>query len=270
MKISIITVTFNRAHIIRDCIEGVLKQNFKDYEYIIVDGASKDNTVEILKEYEEKFQKVSADSKGFKPTFRWISEPDKGLYDAINKGFKMAKGEVVGIINSDDFFPTSETFTHIAKAFEDPKVEAVYGDSLNVFDTKMENTYQTNLGPTFRRWMYRIGMMPSHQTFYAKRELFERLGYYKTDYKITADYELMLRFIYVNKINVKFVPHPLIAFRFGGVSTQMGNKGLLNQECIRACKENGLFCCKPMIWLKYLVRIKDIVGLMRWQKSNKK
>lgn len=260
MKISIITVTFNRAHIIRDCIEGVLKQDFKDYEYIIVDGASKDNTVDILREYEPKFE----------GRMRWISEPDKGLYDAINKGFNMAKGEVLGIINSDDFFPTSETFTHIAKAFEDPLVEAIYGDSINVFDTKMKSTYQTSLGHSFRRWMYRIGMMPSHQTFYAKRELFNKYGYYKPDYKITADYELMLRFVYVNKINIKFVPYPLIAFRFGGVSTQMNNKGLLNQECIRACKENGIYCCKPMIWLKYIVRFKDIVGLMRWQKSNPK
>ena len=260
MRISIITVTFNRAHIIHDCIEGVLKQNFKDYEYIIVDGASKDNTVDILKEYEPKFE----------GRMRWISEPDKGLYDAINKGIRMAKGDIVGIINSDDFFPYNDTFTHVAKAFEDGTVEAVYGDSINVFDTEMRTIYHTSLGPSFRIWMYRIGMMPSHQTFYAKRDLFDKLGYYKIDYKITADYELMLRFIYVNRIKVKYVNHPLIAFRFGGVSTQMSNKGLLNKECIRACKENGLYCCSPLIWLKYIVRFKDIVGLMLWQKKNKR
>ena len=256
-KISIITVTFNRAHIIRDCIEGVLKQKYTDYEYIIVDGASTDNTVGILKEYEPLF--------GGK--MRWISEPDDGLYDAINKGFRMAKGEVLGIINSDDFFPYDSTLNHIAEAFEEKNVDAVYGDSLNVFDTKMESTYQTTLGPTFRKWMFRIGMMPSHQTFYAKRELFDRLGYYKTKYKIAADFELMLRFIYVNKIKVKYIPYPLIAFRFGGVSTQVANKGLLNRECVMACKENGLFCCMPMILLKYLIRFKDIIGLIKWQKS---
>lgn len=260
MKISIITVTFNRAHIIRDCIEGVLKQDFKDYEYIIVDGASKDNTVEILKEYEEKFQKVSADSKGFKPTFRWISEPDKGLYDAINKGFKMAKGEVVGIINSDDFFHRSDTFDIIANAFSDPIVEAIYGDDRVVSADDTQKELRVTRASYFRTWMYRIGLMPGHQTFYAKRELFEKYGYYRTDYKIAADFELMQRFMYVNGVKAKYIPETMMTFRVGGVSTQLSNKMLVNKETVRACKENGLFCCEPMIWAKYLFKLNRIFG----------
>ena len=259
MKISIITVTFNRAHVIKDAIEGVLRQSYKDYEYIIVDGASKDNTVAVIKEYEKKFKEIPEDSNGFKPTFRWISEPDKGLYDAINKGFKMATGDVVGIINSDDYFHRDDTFDIIAKAFEDPSVEAIYADELDKPEDDPESEGLVDKGAYFKTWMYRIGLMPCHQTFYARKEMFEKYGYYKTDYKITADFELMLRFAYVNKVKFKYVPETLLTFRTGGVSSQWKNKMLLNKETVRACKENGLFCCLPMIWLKYLYKIKQIL-----------
>ena len=248
MKISIITVTFNRAHVIKDSIEGVLRQSYKDYEYIIVDGASKDNTVEVIKEYEPKFE----------GRMRWISEPDKGLYDAINKGFKMATGDVVGIINSDDYFHRDDTFDIIAKAFEDPSVDAMYADERDVDTDHPEKGEWFCKSDFFRPWMYRIGMMPAHQTFYAKRELFEKYGYYKTDYKITADFELMLRFFYVNKLKAKYVPEAILTFRTGGVSTQWKNKMLLNKETVRACRENDLFCCTPMVWLKYLLKLKSI------------
>lgn len=251
MRISIITVTYNRAHVIKRAIEGVLRQRFKDYEYIIVDGASKDNTVEILKEYEPKFE----------GRMRWISEPDKGLYDAINKGFKMAKGEIVGIINSDDYFHRDDTFDLIAKAFEDSEVDAIYAESRH--ERANNNDYQTKSGESFRRWKMRFGLMPSHQTFYAKRELFEKYGYYKTDYKITADFELLLRFIYINKIRVKYVPEALLTFSLGGVSTTLSNKMLVNKETVKACQDNGLFCIEPMIWFKYLLKFNYILNLFK-------
>lgn len=251
MKISIITATYNRAHIIRDCIESVLKQEFKDYEYIIVDGVSKDNTIDIIKEYEPKFD----------GRLRWISEADEGLYDAINKGIRMAKGDVVGIINSDDFFHRSDTFELIAHAFEDPKVEAIYGDDRVVSGDNANKELRITRAAYFRTWMYRIGLMPGHQTFYAKRELFEKYGYYKTDYKIAADFELMLRFIYVNGVKTKYIPETIMTFRVGGVSTQLANKLLLNKETVRACRENGLFCIEPLIWFKYLFKLNRIFGL---------
>lgn len=250
MKISIITVTFNRAHIIRDCIESVLKQGFKDYEYIIVDGASKDNTVDILKEYESKFE----------GRMRWISEPDKGLYDAINKGIKTATGDVVGIINSDDFFHRTDSFNIIANAFADDNVDAIYADDRVVSHEDVSNELRVTRADYFRVWMYRIGLMPGHQTFYAKRELFDKFGYYKIDYKIAADFELMLRFIYVNKVRAKYIPEVLMTFRVGGVSTQLSNKILVNKETVRACRENGLFCCTPIVWLKYFWKLNRIFG----------
>lgn len=243
MKISIITVTFNRAHVIRDAIEGVLRQKYKNYEYIVVDGKSTDNTVEILKEYEPKFE----------GRMRWISEPDKGLYDAINKGFRMATGDVVGIINSDDYFHRDDTFEIIAKAFADKSVDAIYADE-RVVDDKDKTIYYDRAN-YFHTWMYRIGLMPGHASFYAKKSLFEKYGYYKTDYKITADYELMLRFAYVNHIKMKYIPIDLLSFRTGGISTQMSKKSLLHSEQVRACHENGLFCIRPMIWLKYFFKI---------------
>lgn len=247
VKISIITVTFNRAHVIRDAIEGVLRQKYKNYEYIIVDGASKDNTLDILKEYEAKFE----------GRMRWISEPDKGLYDAINKGIRMATGDVVGIINSDDFFHRDDTFDVIAGAFADGKTDAIYTDDV-VVNEKTGKRFRFN-GGNFRTWQYRIGMMPSHPTFYAKKALFEQYGYYKLGYKIAADFELMMRFAYIHKVRMKYVPEAIMTFRLGGVSTNMKNKMLLNKETVRALRENGLFARMPMIWVKYLFKINQII-----------
>lgn len=245
MKISIITVTFNRAHIIKDAIEGVLKQKYKNYEYIVVDGKSKDNTVELLKEYEPKFE----------GRMRWISEPDKGLYDAINKGIKMTTGDVVGIINSDDYFHRDDVFDKINDAFTDGLTDAIYAD--DIVEKGSRKLYHSC--KSFRPWMYRIGMMPGHATFYAKRELFEKYGYYKTDYKITADFELLVRFVYVNKVRTKYIPFDLMTFRIGGVSSSsFSNKMLLNKETKRALNENGLFCIMPMIWIKYLFKLKRL------------
>lgn len=249
VKISTITVTYNRAHVIRDAIESVLKQQYKNYEYIIVDGASNDNTINILKEYEPKFE----------GRLRWISEPDKGLYDAINKGIKMAAGDVVGIINSDDFFHRDDIFDIIENAFDNSQVDAIYGDERDVSESNVDKVIRVDKGNYFRTWMYRIGLMPAHQTFYARRELFERFGYYKTDYKIAADFELMLRFAYVNHVKMKYIPEQILTFRTGGVSSQISNKWLLNTETVRACRENGLFCCHPMIWLKYFIKFKQLL-----------
>lgn len=248
IKISIITVTFNRAHVIRDAIEGVLKQNYKNYEYIIVDGASKDNTVDILKEYEPRFE----------GRMHWISEPDKGLYDAINKGIKMAKGDVVGIINSDDFFHRDDTFSLIAKAFEDKTLDGIYADERDVKPDNLEVNSRYCIANYFKPWMFRIGLMPSHATFYAKRCLFEKYGYYKIDYKIAADLELMIRFIYVHKIVTKYLPVPLLTFRVGGVSSVLRNRNLNTIEQIRACKENGLYTNYFLMLFKYPFKILEL------------
>lgn len=248
VKISIITVTFNRAHIIKDAIEGVLRQNYKDYEYIIVDGASKDNTVDILKEYVPKFE----------GRMRWISEPDKGLYDAINKGIKMATGDVVGIINSDDFFHRDDIFDAIAKGFADPTIQVVYGNERIINPETPNVNYRFEAPWYFCRWMFRIGLEPPHPSFYAKRELFEKWGYYKMGYVISADFELMMRFMLVHKAKAKYINHTILTFRNSGISTDSSNRLMMNKEIVHACKENNIWTCLPLVYLKYFFKIPEL------------
>ncbi len=257
-KISIITVTFNRAHCISSAIAGVLSQFYKNYEYIIVDGKSNDKTVDLLKEYEQKFAEVSADSNGFKPVFRWISEKDEGLYDAINKGIKMATGDVVGIINSDDYFHRPDVFDAIAKGFEDSSIQVVYGNERIINPETPDVNYRYEAPWYFCRWMFRIGLEPPHPTFYARRELFEKWGYYKMGYVISADFELMMRFMLINKAKAMYINHTILTFRNSGISTDVSNRLMMNKEIVRACKVNNIWTCLPLVYLKYFFKIPEL------------
>ena len=248
VKISIITVTFNRAHIIRSAIEGVLRQGYKNYEYIIVDGKSKDNTVEILKEYEPKFE----------GRMRWISEPDNGLYDAINKGIRMATGDVVGIINSDDYFHREDVFDVIANGFNDPSIQVIFGNERIINPDKPDVNYRFEAPWYFRPWMFRIGLEPPHPTFYARRELFEKWGYYKMGYVISADLELMMRFMYIHKAKYKYISHTFLTFRNSGISTDSSNRYMMNKEIVRACAVNNIWTCIPLVYLKYFFKIPEL------------
>lgn len=249
VKISIITVTYNRAHIISSAIEGVLRQKYDNYEYIIVDGASKDNTLDMIKSYEPKFG----------GRLRWISEPDKGLYDAINKGIKMATGDVVGIINSDDYFHRDDVFSTIAKAFEDDdSLEVTFGNERIIKPDNPDVNYRYEAPWYFRPWMFRIGLEPPHPSFYAKKELFEKYGYYKMGYVISADYDLMMRFLLVHKAKYRYLNHTILTFRASGISTDSSNRLMMNKEQVRACRENGIWTCLPMIYLKYFFKIPEL------------
>lgn len=248
IKISIITVTFNRAHVIKDAIDGVLSQKYKNYEYIIVDGKSQDNTVEVLKEYESKFD----------GRMLWISEPDNGLYDAINKGIKMASGDVIGIINSDDFFHRDDIFDAIANSFSDSSVQVVYGNERIINPEKPEVNYRYEAPWYFHPWMFRIGLEPPHPTFYARRELFDEWGYYKTGYVISADFELMMRFMLIHKAKTKYINHTILTFRNTGISTAGSNRLMMNKEIVRACAENHIWTCLPIVYLKYLFKVPEL------------
>lgn len=157
MKVSIVTVTFNSAKTLRDTIESILMQDYADWEYIIVDGLSKDETVSIIKGYEPKFN----------GRMKWISEKDRGLYDAMNKGIKMASGDIVGIINSDDFFHRSDVISKVAEAFNlNNNIEAVYGDVRFVNENNLEKTVRYYSSKNFKPWRFRFGFMPAHPSFY--------------------------------------------------------------------------------------------------------
>ncbi len=251
MKISIITVTFNSAATVRDTIESVLRQKYQDYEYLVIDGASIDRTVDIIKEYEPKFD----------GRMRWISEKDKGMYDGINKGIRMATGDVVGIINSDDFYHRTDIFDVIARAFEEnPDAQAIYGDVRFVNPDNLEKTVRYYSSKNFKPWKFRWGWMPAHPTFFTYRENFEKYGYYQYDYHIAADYELLTRFLYTNKVPAKYVPVDFMKMRTGGRSTNGWKSNvLLNKEIVRACKENGIWTCMPMLFMKYFVKVFELV-----------
>jgi len=217
MKISIITVTFNSAITIKNTIESVLHQNYSDIEYIIIDGNSKDNTINIIKQYESKF----------KGRMHWVSEKDNGMYDAMNKGIRMATGDVIGIINSDDFYHRNDIIEEIAKAFENKEIQATIADVRFVNPDNLEKTVRYYSSKNFSVNRFRFGFMPAHPTFFTYKKNFEKYGYYQTDYKIAADYELLIRFLFTYRLKYKYLPIDVMKMRTGGMSTASWKSNLL-------------------------------------------
>ena len=229
LKISIITVCYNSVETIRDTIESVLSQQYPDIEYIIVDGASKDGTLELISEYEGRISKV-------------ISESDKGIYDAMNKGVQAATGAFVGILNSDDVFAGSDVIQNlVAHLQNNPSADAVYADLVFVQRKEMDVVTRRYSSSGFSPWKVRFGFMIPHPTFYARRELFDKYGNYKLGYRVSADFELMARFM---SKGVKMVRHSavMVKMREGGISTT-GFWWRIHQnlEIVRACRENGIY-----------------------------
>ena len=251
MKISLITVSYNSAATIEDTFNSVLTQTYSDVEYIVVDGNSTDNTIDIIKEYEKRF-----DGK-----MRWVSEPDKGLYDAINKGIKMATGDIVGVIHSDDFYMYDTVLEQIVKAFtKETNIQVVFGDVRFVNPDNLQKTVRYYSSKNFTLRRFRFGFMPAHPTFFTYKSNFENLGDYKTIYTIAADFELLLRFLYIHKLPYRYLPLDMIIMRTGGLSTKSYKSNiLLNKEIVKACKENGLYTNLPLVWLKYFVKIFELV-----------
>jgi len=247
MKISIVTTSFNSASTIKDAIDSVLSQDYNNIEYIIADGGSKDGTLDIIKSYDD-------------PRIRWISEPDKGIYDGMNKGIKMATGEVVGIINSDDFYKNKFVISAVAKGFSDNKTEAVFGDVRFVNPDNLTKTVRYYSSKRFTPAKFRFGFMPAHPTFFTKKKWFDKLGYYQTDYKIAADYELLIRFLYKHKLSYKYIPLDMIVMRTGGASTKsIKSNYILNKEIVRGCKENGITTFMWLLTFKYFIKVFELL-----------
>lgn len=250
MKISLVTATFNSGKTIRDTIESVLKQTYADIEYIIVDGKSSDNTVSIIKEYESAFE----------GRMKWISEPDCGLYDAMNKGIRMSSGDIVGIINSDDFYLGNDVLSMINETFEDDSIQALFGDVKFVYSSNLEKTIRYYSSKRFTTKQFRFGFMPAHPTFFTYKKYFDEFGYYNTNYKIASDYELLIRFLYTKKLKYKYLPVAFMKMRMGGKSTSGIKSNItLNKEIIAACKENNVYTNSLILSLKYFVKIWEFV-----------
>lgn len=249
MKISLITATYNSARTLRDTIQSVLLQSYPNIEYIIIDGDSQDNTMDVVKEYEPLFNGRMC----------WISERDTGLYDAINKGIVMATGELVGILNSDDFFTSSTIVEEIANNFcED--TDAVYGDVHFVNSNDLMHSVRYYSSQVFRPSLMKLGFMPAHPTFYCRKKCYEKYGLYKTDFKIAADFDLLLRFIYIHHIAVKYLPLDMVTMRIGGASTN----GLKSHICImkehlRSFRENGLNSNIFLLSLRYFYKLTEYI-----------
>ena len=252
MKISIITVCYNSALTICDTFESVINQTYSDFEYIVIDGNSTDGTVSIIKEYEQKFN----------GKMRWISEPDNGLYDAINKGIMLSTGDIVGIIHSDDFYHRNDIINKIAIAFiENQDIQAIFGDLRFVKDSMPEKTARYYSSANFNPLKFRFGFMPAHPTFFVYKMYFDKIGYYKTDYFIAADYELLIRFLYTHKLKYKYLPYDFLKMRTGGRSTRsIKSTYILNKEIVRGCKENGIYTNIFILCFKYFIKIFELLG----------
>lgn len=228
MKVSIITVCFNSAKTIEDTIQSVLSQDYPDIEYIIIDGASSDKTLEIIERYRDKIAIV-------------VSEPDLGIYDAMNKGIAQASGDIIGILNSDDVYNASNSVSTIVNAMTAKGVDCAFSD-LVVVDSPQSNKvlrYYNSGQFTIDRFKY--GWMPAHPTFFVKASIYKKVGPYALDYKISADYEMLIRILWVQRASYVYLPIPLVKMRWGGVSTSSSRQILLlNQEIVRACKANGI------------------------------
>lgn len=245
MKISIITVSFNSAATIRQTIESVLAQDYPALEYIVVDGASKDGTVEILKSFGDKI--------------KFISEPDKGIYDAMNKGLKLATGDAIGTIGGDDFYPNNQVISEVAKAFITSQADAVYGDIqfINPDDIHIIVRYWKAGEYSRENWLN--GWMPPHLSFYLKKSAFERYGDYITDFTCSGDYELMLRMLYKNKLSAHYLPLTLTTMRNGGTSTaSLKHRYRANMEDRRAWRINNLKPHWYTLWMKPLSKIAQL------------
>lgn len=243
MKISIITSCYNRVSTIRGAIESVLAQDYADIEYIIVDGASTDGSVEVIRDAIE----------GHEDRVKFISEPDHGMYEAINKGIRMATGDYIGLVHSDDFLYSSHTISDIAKRLEKTHADFLYGDGLFVNAENTDKVVRKWIGGTYRLWKVRHGWLPLHPTCYIRRDVMEKLGGYDESYMIAADTDLLVRYLLDNHVKTDYLKKYIVRMRMGGMSTDNSRRAKMWKEDIRVYSSHGfkhvtLTKIEKMLW----------------------
>lgn len=254
MKISIVTITYNSGKTLKCAIESVLTQTYKNIEYIIVDGKSSDNTVAIINSYGNKISK-------------FVSEEDDGIYDAMNKGLRLASGDIVGILNSDDVYFDNRVIENVIKEFEEKDVDSVYADLIFVKPKNLDKAVRYYDSSHFSPQKFAYGLMPAHPTFFVKKDIYERYGVFRTDLKIGADFDLLIRFLYTHKISYSYMKEILVKMRVGGVSTTFSSIWINNIEQLQVCRDNGIDTNIFKIFLKYPVKI---LGLLIKEKKSEK
>lgn len=250
MKISIITAAYNSASTLGDTMHSVLSQSYGDWEHIVVDGGSKDGTLELIRELEPRYG----------GRLRWISEPDHGIYDAMNKGITMASGDVVGILNSDDFYTSDTILETVAREFEDKDIDAVYGDIHFVNDDNLTKCVRYYSSKSFRPWKMRMGFMPAHPSFYCKREIYNNYGSFDLGFKIGSDFENLLRLIYVNKITTKYIPFDFVTMRTGGASTSgVSSHKQISKDIVAALRKNNVWSNSFIVSLRFPIKLSEMM-----------
>ena len=247
MKISIITVVYNGENYLESCIQSVLSQNYPEIEYIIVDGASTDQTPEIINRDRDQIDIL-------------ITEPDKGIYDAMNKGVKVATGDVVGLLNADDLYERERLISRIAAEFRKQEIDSVFGDLIFVHPDNLNKIVRYYQPRKFKLNYFRRGDMPPHPTFFVKRELYDRFGCFNTSFQIAADFELMVRFLLKGGASFAYIPETLVRMRTGGVSTSgIQSTFKVNREIKRALEINNISTSMLTIYSKYFTKIFQLI-----------
>jgi glycosyltransferase involved in cell wall biosynthesis len=245
-KISVITVSYNAATTIGRTLQSVQRQDYPSIEHIVVDGLSVDGTQEVI---QNNSQRIAV----------YMSEKDKGMYDAINKGIWLATGDVVGILNADDFFASDTIVSQIADAFmKNEAIDAVIGDISFINQSGAPVRYYSAQNWHAGRFVW--GVMPPHPSFYCRRHWFARLGGYRLDFAIAADYELLIRYLAIHKLQFAYLPLHMVKMGLGGKSTRnLRSTLVINQEIKKACKINGLYTNYLMLYSKYFYKVREIL-----------
>lgn len=239
MRVSIITVTLNSARTLEDTIVSVMNQSYDNIEHIIVDGGSTDGTLAII----EKYRKHIA---------HFISEPDKGIYDAMNKGIKLATGDLIGTLNSDDIYADNTVISEVIGKFSQIDTDILYADLWYVKNNDINKVVRRFRSSQFHPSLLPYGIAPAHPTMFVKRHIIESFGSYKTDYKISADFEFIARIFYKTEVKYYYHPKVIIKMRMGGISTSGWRSLILsNQEMLKACLENNIPTNIFKIFMKY-------------------
>ena len=260
MKITIITATYNNASTLETTIKSVVNQSHEEVEYIIVDGASTDGSLDIIKRYASRHPKV----------IKYISEPDTGVYNAINKGIRMSTGEVIGLLHGNDYFSSTDILSQVAEAMNDNAVPFIYGDVkyTRVGSDKVVRYYSSQ---QFTIEMLLQGIAPPHPSLYMRKELFDKYGFYKEDYLIGADFDMFLRLMVVNKLEGKYLPLDMVTMTTGGLSTRFYHQIFTNnREKYRALRENSCNVSVFLLLKRYLCTLKSFRNTKPLRNSIKK
>ncbi len=251
MKVSIITVTYNCSKTIQDTLTSVANQNYPFIEHIVIDGASTDRTQKIIEQNRSKVR-------------HFVSEPDDGIYNAMNKGIKLSSGSIVGILNGDDIFYDDGCVSAVVEAFKKKKVAAVYGNLVYVAPENMNTILRYYNSERFTPKMFAYGHMPAHPAFFVHRDCYEKYGLFKEDYAIASDFELLLRFLGTHKISHCCLPKVLVKMRMGGASTRnLKSNWILNKEILRACRENNVQTNVIKVFSKYIFKVFQLINRPR-------